>query len=67
MYAFHLFSQGRYDNAMDLFLESDADPLEVLSLFPDLLPRPMKRYYVSKFTQNLGMTKKLINEISQVN
>lgn len=40
--AYHMFSQGRFTNAMTLFLELNVSVLEVLGLFTNLLPAQMR-------------------------
>ncbi|XP_076620743.1 vacuolar protein sorting 39 [Colletes latitarsis] len=37
LYAHHLFSNKRFQEAMDLFLKLETDPYEVIRLFPDLV------------------------------
>lgn len=45
LYAYHLFIQGHYDRAMEYFHEQECDPLQVLGLFPNLLPREIRAKY----------------------
>jgi hypothetical protein len=45
LHSYHLFSQGQFEHAMDLFLELDLDPLQVIGLYPNLLPRDLRARY----------------------
>ncbi len=45
LYACHLFSQGQYDRALEYFLELGSDPLEIIGLYPNLLPRDVRMRY----------------------
>jgi hypothetical protein len=46
MYAYHLFSQGQFEKALDYLFELEMDPLQVIGLYPGLLPKAVK----SKFS-----------------
>ncbi|CDW53973.1 vesicle fusion protein; vam vps protein [Trichuris trichiura] len=43
LYAFHLFSKRRFQEAFDIYCEIKADVLYVIGLFPDLLPNEIRR------------------------
>jgi hypothetical protein len=45
LYAYHLFSQGLFDRALEYFIELGTDPLEVIGLYPNLLPRDVRAKY----------------------
>jgi Vam6/Vps39-like protein vacuolar protein sorting-associated protein 39 len=44
----HLFEKGQYDEAMKLFQELNCNPLKVLRLFPNMLPRHLQEPGVLK-------------------
>jgi hypothetical protein len=41
LYAYHLFNDGQHARAMELFFELGTNPLEVIGLYPNLLPKNM--------------------------
>jgi len=45
LHAFHLFAKKNFDKAMNLFQELNADPAEVIGLFPDLLPQDLRNQF----------------------
>ncbi len=45
LFAYHLFAKGQYEQAMEFFFEVSADPLEVIGLYPHLLPKAMRDKY----------------------
>lgn len=45
LYAYHLFTQGQYERAMELFSDLDVDPLQVIGLYPNLLPKTVRQKY----------------------
>jgi hypothetical protein len=45
LYAYHLFSQVLFDRALEYFIELGTDPLEVIGLYPNLLPRDVRAKY----------------------
>jgi len=42
LFAYHLFCQGQYERAMGFFLDLKTDPLQVLGLYPNLLPKQLR-------------------------
>ncbi|PRP83726.1 hypothetical protein PROFUN_09058 [Planoprotostelium fungivorum] len=42
LYAYHMFAQGQYEKAMNFFDELRIDPVLVIGLYPNLLPRDMQ-------------------------
>jgi len=51
LFTYHLFAQGHYDRSMELFKELECDPLQIIGLYPNMLPREMK----SKFTYPIAV------------
>jgi hypothetical protein len=45
LYTYHLFSKGEYEQAMEMFASLDVDPLQVIGLFPNLLPKTVKQKF----------------------
>eukprot|EP01116_Phalansterium_solitarium_P000135 TRINITY_DN10090_c0_g1_i1.p1 TRINITY_DN10090_c0_g1~~TRINITY_DN10090_c0_g1_i1.p1 ORF type:complete len:892 (-),score=174.91 TRINITY_DN10090_c0_g1_i1:69-2744(-) len=45
LYTYHLFSQGQYERAMEYFQDLNHDPLQVIGLFPAMLPREVQLKY----------------------
>ncbi|XP_003375643.1 hypothetical protein Tsp_09220 [Trichinella spiralis] len=43
LYAFHLFTQRRFQEAFDIYSETRAEVLYVIGLFPDLLPEEIRK------------------------
>eukprot|EP01130_Rhizamoeba_saxonica_P008537 TRINITY_DN3456_c0_g1_i2.p1 TRINITY_DN3456_c0_g1~~TRINITY_DN3456_c0_g1_i2.p1 ORF type:complete len:767 (-),score=140.41 TRINITY_DN3456_c0_g1_i2:83-2383(-) len=43
--AYHLFMIAQFGSAMQLFYNLETDPLQVISLFPNFLPRPLNEQY----------------------
>ena len=42
LYAYHLFATGSYERALEYFLELGIEPLQVIGLYPNLLPRELR-------------------------
>eukprot|EP01114_Cavostelium_apophysatum_P004200 TRINITY_DN1437_c0_g2_i2.p1 TRINITY_DN1437_c0_g2~~TRINITY_DN1437_c0_g2_i2.p1 ORF type:complete len:873 (+),score=238.27 TRINITY_DN1437_c0_g2_i2:146-2764(+) len=42
LYTYHLFFGGQYERAMEYFRELDCSPLQVIGLYPNLLPRDLR-------------------------
>eukprot|EP01090_Pellita_catalonica_P022119 TRINITY_DN8476_c0_g1_i1.p1 TRINITY_DN8476_c0_g1~~TRINITY_DN8476_c0_g1_i1.p1 ORF type:complete len:678 (+),score=95.53 TRINITY_DN8476_c0_g1_i1:189-2222(+) len=43
-YSFHLFSKGEHERAMTSFFNNNFEPLEVIGLYPDMLPKNYKKF-----------------------
>jgi hypothetical protein len=44
-YGYHLFAQGQYARAMEYFYLEKVDPLQVIALYPNLLPETLRPKY----------------------
>ena len=42
MQAFELFCEGEFHQAMEKYSESKVDPLKVIALYPDLVPKDIQ-------------------------
>ena len=51
--AHHLFKKGRYEEAMQLFMMLDCNPLTIIGLYPNLLPRCVPSSVCNAFTTSL--------------
>jgi len=54
-YAFELFRQGHYTDAMKHFTRAEFDVKQLLALYPALLPDTAQSYVATPFEANLGM------------
>jgi len=55
LHAFHLFVKKSFEKSMNLFQELNADPAEVIGLFPDLLPQDLRSQFNYPFKiPNIG-------------
>eukprot|EP01104_Vermistella_antarctica_P012521 TRINITY_DN3647_c0_g1_i2.p1 TRINITY_DN3647_c0_g1~~TRINITY_DN3647_c0_g1_i2.p1 ORF type:complete len:916 (-),score=175.96 TRINITY_DN3647_c0_g1_i2:3010-5757(-) len=54
MYAYYRFAHGEYAKAMKLFHKLDSNPVEVISLFPSLLPQTLAVRFVARGGKLVG-------------
>ncbi|KAL6054782.1 Vam6/Vps39-like protein [Balamuthia mandrillaris] len=53
LFSYHLFCQGHYEHAMEYFFQLETDPLEVIGLYPNLLPKGMREKYEQSYPMDI--------------